>query len=54
MGSYSFANPKVLTPEKRKRVDYRHVGLSHEALVETFYRLDAIVRNVSAEKSHVH
>jgi len=41
---------KVLTPEQRKRVDYHHVGLSHEALVETFDRLDSIVRNVSAKK----
>lgn len=42
---------KVLTPEKRKRVDYHHVGLSHEALVETFDKLDDIVRKVSAKKS---
>jgi len=41
---------KVLTPEKRKRVDYHHVGLSHEALVETFDTLDDIVRSVSAKK----
>jgi len=41
---------KVLTPEQRKRVDYHHVGLSHEALVKTFDRLDSIVRNVSAKK----
>ncbi len=40
----------VLTPEKKKRVDYHHVGLSHEALVETFDRLDGIVRNVSDAK----
>jgi len=44
---------KVLTPEKQKRVDYNHVGLSHEALVETFDRLDAIVRKVSAEKETI-
>lgn len=41
---------KALTPEQQKRVDYHHVGLSHEALLETFDRLDAIVRKVSAEK----
>ena len=39
-----------LSPQKQKRVDYHHVGLSHEALVETFDRLDSIVRNVSAKK----
>jgi lysophospholipase L1-like esterase len=43
----------VLTPEKTKRVDYHHVGLSHDALVETFDRLDGIVRNVSAEKKAI-
>jgi lysophospholipase L1-like esterase len=41
---------QVLTPERTKRVDYHHVGLSHDALVETFDRLDGIVRNVSATK----
>lgn len=41
---------KVLTPEKKKRIDYHHVGLSHEALVETFDRLDAIVRDVAVKK----
>ncbi|MCZ6800235.1 MAG: hypothetical protein O7F12_07070 [Nitrospirae bacterium] len=41
----------VLTPKQQKRVDYHHVGLSHEALVETFDRLDVIVRNVAAEKN---
>jgi len=40
----------ALTPEKQKRIDYHHVGLSHEALLETFDRLDAIVRKVAAEK----
>ncbi len=44
---------KVLTPEQQKRVDYHHVGLSHEALVKTFDRLDAIVRKVSAEKETI-
>ena len=41
----------VLSPEKQKRVDYHHIGLSHEALVETFDRLDEIVRKVAAEKA---
>ena len=41
---------KVLTPEQRERVDYHHVGLSHEALVETFDRLEDIVRSVSVAK----
>ena len=40
----------VLSPEKRKRVDYHYVGLSHEALIQTFDRLDEIVRNVSDSK----
>ena len=40
----------VLTPKQQKRIDYHHVGLSHEALVETFDRLDAIVREVWVEK----
>ena len=40
----------ALTPEKQKRIDYHHVGLSHEALLETFDRLDGIVRKVAAEK----
>jgi hypothetical protein len=44
---------KVPTPEQQKRIDYHHVGLSHEALVETFDRLDAIVRKVSAEKGTI-
>ena len=39
-----------LSPQKQKRVDYHHVGLSHDALVETFDRLDSIVRSVSAKK----
>ncbi|MBA3965597.1 MAG: hypothetical protein H0X47_07465 [Nitrospirales bacterium] len=38
------------TPVQRERIEYHHVGLTHEALVETFDRLDAIVRNVAAEK----
>ena len=38
------------TPTQKERIDYHHVGLSHAALVETFDRLDAIVRAVAAEK----
>jgi len=43
----------LLTSEQAKHIDYHHVGLSHEALVETFDRLDAIVRKVSAEKGTI-
>jgi lysophospholipase L1-like esterase len=39
-----------LTPQKQKRIDYHHVGLSHDALLETFNRLDRIVRKVATEK----
>jgi lysophospholipase L1-like esterase len=39
-----------LTERQQRRIDYHHVGLNHEALVETFDRLDAIVRKVAAEK----
>ena len=39
-----------LTPEREKRIDYHYVGLNHDALVETFDRLDRIVRKVAAEK----
>ena len=45
------AKGQTLTPERAKRVDYHHVGLSHEALVETFDRLDSIVRAVAADKN---
>ena len=38
------------TPAQKERIDYHHVGLSHEALVETFDRLDALVREVAAQK----
>ena len=38
------------TPAQKERIDYHHVGLTHEALVETFDRLDAIVRAVAAQK----
>ncbi|MDH5774735.1 MAG: hypothetical protein OEZ57_07450 [Nitrospirota bacterium] len=44
------AKGQMLTPERAKRVDYHHVGLSHEGLVETFDRLDVIVRRVAEEK----
>ena len=40
-----------LTEKQQKRIDYRHVGLNHEALVETFNRLDAIVRKVATKKN---
>ncbi len=39
-----------LTPQKQKRIDYHHVGLSHEALLETFNRLDRMVRRIATEK----
>jgi lysophospholipase L1-like esterase len=39
-----------LTERQQRRIDYHHVGLNHEALVETFDRLDAIVKKVAAEK----
>jgi len=38
------------TSAQRERIDYHHVGLTHEALVETFDKLDEIVRNVAAAK----
>lgn len=38
------------TSAQRERIDYPHVGLTHEALVETFDRLDSIVRNVAVAK----
>jgi len=40
----------ALTEKQQKRIDYHHVGLNHEALVETFDRLDAIVRKVATKK----
>ncbi|MEE9232180.1 MAG: hypothetical protein V3U07_01870 [Nitrospirales bacterium] len=40
----------ALTEKQQKRIDYHHVGLNHEALLETFDRLDAIVRKVATEK----
>ena len=39
-----------LTEKQQKRIDYHHVGLNHEALVETFNRVDAIVRKVASKK----
>jgi hypothetical protein len=41
------------TPTQQDRNDYHHVGLVHEALVEIFDRLDAIVRHVAAEKGAI-
>ena len=38
------------TPAQKERIDYHHVGLTHDALVETFDRLDAIVRAVATQK----
>jgi hypothetical protein len=38
------------TSAQQEHIDYYNVGLTHEALVETFDRLDAIVRNVAADK----
>ena len=39
------------TIDQRERIDYHHVRLTHKALVETFDRLDAIVREVAVEKN---
>ena len=39
------------TPAQRERIDYHHVGLTHEVLVEAFDRLDSIVRKVAIEKN---
>jgi len=36
--------------EQQKRIYLDHVGWSHDVLVETFDRLDAIVRSVSTAK----
>lgn len=41
------------TPAQQERIDYHHVGLTHEALIEVFDRFDAIVRNVAAEKGAI-
>jgi len=38
---------------QREQIDYHHVGLTHEALVATFDRLDAIVREVGGKKNAV-
>ncbi len=40
----------ALDSQQRERIDYHHVGLNHDSLVETFNRLDAIVRDVAAKK----
>ena len=42
------------TPAQRERIDYHHVGLTHETLVETFDQLDSIVRKVAVEKMRSH
>lgn len=39
-----------LALEEQNRIDYQYVGLSHDALVETFNRLDSIVRTVATGK----
>lgn len=39
-----------LASQEQKRIDYHYVGLSHDALVETFNRLDSIVRTVATGK----
>jgi hypothetical protein len=39
-----------LDPQQQKRIDYHHVGLNHQALVQTFNRLDSIVRLVANQK----
>lgn len=41
------------TIAQRESIDYHHVGLTHEVLVETFDKLDEIVRNVAVEKDAV-
>jgi len=41
------------TLDQRESIDYHHVGLTHEALVATFDRLDAIVREVAGKKNAV-
>ena len=41
------------TSAQRERIDYHHVGLTHEVLVKTFDKLDEIVRNVAIEKDVV-
>jgi hypothetical protein len=38
------------TLDQRERIDYHHVGLTHEALLEAFDKLDAIVREVAVKK----
>ena len=41
------------TAAQKERTDYHHVGLNHDALVETFDRLDAIMRVVAAQKEAI-
>ncbi len=38
------------TDEQRKHIDYHHVGLTHEAIIETFNRQDAIIKEVALKK----
>jgi lysophospholipase L1-like esterase len=38
------------TEEQRKRIDYHHVGLTHDALLETFSLQDAIIKDVASKK----
>lgn len=39
------------TEEQMKRIDYHHIGLSHHAILETFSRQDAIMKNVALNKN---
>ncbi len=39
------------TEEQKKRIDYHHIGLSHHAILETFSRQDAIMKNVALSKN---
>lgn len=38
------------TTEQRKQIDYHHVGLSHDGILETFSRQDAILKDVASRK----
>lgn len=39
------------TEEQMKRIDYHHIGLTHDAILETFSRQDAIMKNVAQSKN---
>jgi len=41
------------TSAQKERLDYHHVNLTHEALLEVFDRFDAIVRDVANEKGAI-